>query len=407
MSKNARAALLAVVVTGAIHLGVGSFMGMQLKVAIGSRGASGDPRQTSFLFVCACVTTLAFSCSMLRKNADTVGAAAAMSGGISAAWACALAYGQLGVPLVVSGGSRVDDPVHLSTLAGVGAAGLVAGAALFSAMRRARALVAGAALLLGAVTLVGGVRSSRRPEPDAFRDLMEHHELPQNVKVAVGPLGFERRGATLLVTRPDGAEEDYTGGGLVADAPSVIDRDPVTGLVVGRYEHDLPRFGPPTAHPIMSANADKVYTGVVISDFPRRLGVPRAWLRSATCGFLFAVFVIAAASVVERRRRARIEGLIEGEHTGGWVTLPDRSPVFVDVLAKSPPGAVLARVRKDPTATYRKSGLPDRVDVELGSRESARANARSRATALASLGVATLLATCAPLWASWACGLLW
>jgi hypothetical protein len=293
----------------------------------------------------------------------------------------------------------------------VGFLGSVLGLAVSLVVRRVPrvALPLGAAVVFAGAFVAGlGVRSTSKPDPDAYFRLFDRQRIDAG---GSGALRSERF-AYDATPRPAPLLGDRWCALHVGDEPVAVDavldpdtcpsivvaRDAKTGLVLvlGQDSRLIAAIGA-----ISSYAPDVLY----VDDFRGRLGAPRGWVLGALGGLVVALGALAMAI---RMRRARdVEGALETTHTGqGWVTL-DGVPRFVAQLATHPAGPVVVAMHDATRApTYRDDGAAKIFKVIPGNLATLRAEARIRAAAWAFVAIASVAATSAPLWVARVFGLL-
>ncbi len=330
------------------------------------------------------------------------------------------------VPLILLGASWVlSDPlVVMSFRCGTGDIGfpILAVAVVFlggmlafpfalfaNKMHRALVLIAAVTVVASAITSVFGVLSLRRPEPDAFRALFTRGTtLAPGGTVVLGSRTFTwdtrvtpaaamgERHCSLHAS--DGDERIEVMNGDVCPRLNLL-LDPTSDLVLVSIDGN--------ADGVAWFGRGSTYgRNLVISDFPDRLGAPRAWVFGGVGGFVIAVFAFTRA--IAARRRAKNVRAIEAAHVGaGWVKVDDAPPRHLPELATHAPGPVVVLdARAVTNASYRDDGAPVELRVALASRESLRAAEYARAIAWSCVAIAAASASSMPLWTSRLFGLL-
>ena len=358
---------------------------------------------TAALGVPAALTTTLLAALLLARaaakspdNAVTAAVSTTMSIGFAYAFSADF---ELWMPLATSrfyGVQFESYPFNLVILVFLAAVLAYPAAFVVRLLRRAALPVAIALTLATTLFAALGLRSFARPQPDDYTKLFATTRLEAGGTAVAGAVTFayDRH----CVATANGVE-------IVGDPevmpPLVLDCSPLTVRVDPGADAILvfaKGREPPIA--MFRMNGQKLEE-IRISDFRRRLGVPRGWVFAA----LASIAVACAAIAMALRARRPIRG-VEGEHEGlGWVRARG-APRFAAELVSHAPGPVV--VVDDATAhpTYRDDGAAKSFTVKPGTLAALREEQRARVETWACVAIASSIMGLVPLWIAHAHGLL-
>jgi hypothetical protein len=294
-------------------------------------------------------------------------------------------------------------------------------------LNRVVLVAAPAVVAMGALLMVLGFQSLRKPDPDAFLETFDETTLEPDTTLTFGTttLWYETRlhdadwddhalvsETTCVVHVSSGADQDMdepVGASGVTCPRLRLYHDKGANLLVGTD------FEKPALTWLVMRRSPFVLSGsmgtvdraeVTIHDLDGKLGAPRGWVFGAMAGLLFALVTIYGLFRTRRRAALLLATSMDAEHMGGgWVALASGRR-FVPELATTSAGPVLVEEHWTRPATYRDDGAPKTILFVAGTRASLRAETSLACSAWACVAIATVVMTSAPLWVARLYGLL-